>query len=128
MAILTIEGITAMQLASLITLSGIALSGVAMISVRTRAEASIRFSISDVSLSSSVSFATDHAIPANNARLDMSTTKLLSDLARNFVIRRPLLPCSMRAVVLNDMGELSLRVVAVPSGSACKVIGTRLHD
>src|ERR1700674_780229 len=50
-AILIIEGTTAMHLASFIILSGIALSGVAMTSFRTRAEASIRLLISDSSLS-----------------------------------------------------------------------------
>src|SRR5947209_1612414 len=51
-AILIIEGTTAMHLASLIMLSGIALSGVAMISVRTLAAVSIRLLISASSLSS----------------------------------------------------------------------------
>src|ERR1700675_1012771 len=51
-AILIIEGTTAMHLASLMMLSGIALSGVAMISFRTLADASIRLLISAWSLSS----------------------------------------------------------------------------
>ena len=46
-AILTMEGITAMHLASLITLSGMALSGVAIISFSTLADASIRLAMSD---------------------------------------------------------------------------------
>src|ERR1700687_412820 len=50
-AILIIEGMTALHLASLIMLSGIALSGVAMISFSTLAAASIRLLISDSSLS-----------------------------------------------------------------------------
>src|SRR6202041_3112498 len=45
------EGIIAMHLASLIILSGMPLSGVPMISSRTLAELSIRFSMSDSSLS-----------------------------------------------------------------------------
>src|SRR6266705_7164715 len=51
-AILIIESTSAMHLASLIMLSGIALSGVAMISVRTLAAVSIRLLISASSLSS----------------------------------------------------------------------------
>src|ERR1700736_4386541 len=51
-AILIIEGTTAMHLASLMMLSGIALSGVAMISFSTLADASIRLLISASSLSS----------------------------------------------------------------------------
>src|ERR1700675_5001076 len=51
-AILTIEGMTAIHLASLIMLSGIALSGVPMISFKTLAAESIRLLISDSSLSS----------------------------------------------------------------------------
>src|ERR1700682_2558646 len=51
-AILIIEGMTAIHRASLIMLSGIALSGVAMISFRTLAAESIRLLISDSSLSS----------------------------------------------------------------------------
>src|ERR1700674_5688085 len=51
-ATLIIEGMTAIHRASLIMLSGIALSGVAMISFRTLAAASIRLLILDSSLSS----------------------------------------------------------------------------
>src|SRR6202140_4148099 len=51
-AILIIEGTTAMHLASLMMLSGIGLSGVAMISFRTFAAPSIRLLISASSLSS----------------------------------------------------------------------------
>src|ERR1700692_4932501 len=51
-AILIIEGTTAMHLASLMMLSGIALSGVAMISFRTLAAPSIRLLISASSVSS----------------------------------------------------------------------------
>ncbi len=59
-AILTIDGITAIHFAPLMTLSGIALSGVAMISSRTLADASIRFAISESSLSSA-----DQPMPTN---------------------------------------------------------------
>src|ERR1700726_4301562 len=51
MAIFTMEGITAMHFALRMTLSGIALSGVAIISSRTLADASMRLEISDSSLS-----------------------------------------------------------------------------
>src|ERR1035438_1937924 len=50
-AIFTMEGITAIHFASRMTLSGIALSGVAMTSFKTLAEASIRLARSDSSLS-----------------------------------------------------------------------------
>src|SRR5258708_497957 len=76
MAILTIEGTTAMHFASLITLSGIALSGVLMISVRTLVEASRRFSISDWSLSLSLA---DQAKLAQSIRLALSTKRHLGD-------------------------------------------------
>src|SRR5437879_9924528 len=63
-AILIIEGTTAMHLASLIMLSGIALSGVAMISVRTLAAVSISLLISASSLYSAanVKLATNSTI------------------------------------------------------------------
>src|SRR5580700_9611188 len=51
-AIFTSDGITAMHLACAITLSGIALSGIAIISFRTSADLSIRLSMSVWSLSS----------------------------------------------------------------------------
>src|ERR1017187_5672280 len=61
-AIFTIEGITAMHFASRMTLSGMALSGVAMISFRTFADASIRFAISESSLSLSAAILTPRKI------------------------------------------------------------------
>src|ERR1035438_10254564 len=88
MAIFTMEGITAMHLASLITLSGIALSGVAIISFRTVADASRRLSISDRSLSSA-----DHARPTQSKRPAPSTRKYLGNAQLILVIIRPL-PCS----------------------------------
>src|SRR5579864_8995732 len=51
MAIFTMEGITAIHFALPMTLSGIALSGVAIISSKTLADWSIRFAMSDWSLS-----------------------------------------------------------------------------
>src|ERR1035438_7356003 len=61
-AIFTIEGITAMHFASRMTLSGMALSGVAMISFRTFADASIRLAISESSLSLSAAILTPRKI------------------------------------------------------------------
>src|SRR5258708_5223922 len=93
MAILTIEGTTAMHFASLITLSGIALSGVLMISVKTLVEASRRFSISDWSLSLSLA---DQAKLAQSIRLALSTKRHLGDAYLILFISGPLL-CSKRA-------------------------------
>src|SRR6185437_5571364 len=56
-AIFTMEGITAMHCALPMTLSGIALSGVAIISSKTFAEASIRLAMSDLLFSSAAQLA-----------------------------------------------------------------------
>src|SRR5882762_677881 len=109
-----------MHLASAITLSGIALSGVPIISVSTRVDASSRLSMSELSLSA------DHVIPANNSKLEPSTTRHLGNFVI-FVIRRPL-PCSKRAVVYSHAREINFRGVGVPSGSSCKVIRGKLQD
>src|ERR1017187_510129 len=115
-ATFTMEGMTAMHFASLITLSGIALSGVAIISFRTWADASRRLSISDRSLSSA-----DHARPTQSKRPAPSTRKYLGNAQLILVISRPL-PCSQRATVkfLTRL-NLARSTASIPSGSRCKV-------
>src|ERR1700680_88277 len=75
-AIFTIDGITAMHLASLMTLSGIALSGIAVISSSTLAALSMRFSMSDLSLSSSAC-ASPKLCPCVNQQLAQSLNPLV---------------------------------------------------
>src|ERR1700674_4336514 len=96
MATFTMEGMTAMHFASLITLSGIALSGTSIISVNTFVAASRRLSISDRSFSSA-----DHATLASSSTLQPSTRRHLGSFELFLVISRPLLcskeqlfPCS----------------------------------
>src|ERR1700752_214330 len=68
-AIFTIDGITAIHFASLIILSGIPLSGVAMISSITLAELSLLFSMSDLSFSlSALQLMVASGKTLNNAR------------------------------------------------------------
>src|ERR1700693_1384445 len=77
-AIFTIDGTTAIHFASLIILSGIRLSGVAIISSITLAELSILFSMSDLSLS-------DFSLSALQPMLASSKTL---DIARKALARR----------------------------------------
>ena len=76
-------GITARHLASLNTLFGMALSGVAIISVKTLADASIRFSISDLSLSSSA----DQPTAEKSKTMVLSTTTNLGTPLDRFILR-----------------------------------------
>src|ERR1700735_1876625 len=110
------DGITAIHFASCITLSGIALSGTAMISFRTLADASRRFSISDWSLSSA-----HHATLARSRRPEPSTKRFLGILQLKLFISKPL-PCSKRATILDSYEHhRSFAVIFIPSGSTCKV-------
>src|ERR1700730_13723742 len=77
------SGIIARHLASLNTLFGMALSGVAIISVKTLADASIRFSISDLFLSSSA-----HQPMAENSNTTvLSTPTNLGTAFDRFILR-----------------------------------------
>src|SRR5579864_6710932 len=69
-AIFTIDGITAMHFASLITLSGTALSGVAMISSSTLAEASMRLEMSDLSADQPTPLTRRNVAPRNRTCQD----------------------------------------------------------
>src|ERR1700733_3540436 len=80
-AIFTMEGTTAMHFASFITLSGIALSGVAIISFKTLAALSSRLSISDWSLSSF-----DQARQPRMSKLAPKTSTYLGSVELIFVI------------------------------------------
>src|SRR6202020_1185368 len=112
------EGITAIHFASCITLSGIALSGTAMISFRTLADASRRFSISDWSLSSA-----DQAKLARSRRPEPSTKRFLGIVELKLFISEPL-PCSKRATILDSYEHhRSFAVIFIPSGSTCNVAG-----
>src|SRR5580704_9659150 len=117
-AIFTIEGMTATHFASLITLSGIALSGVAMISFKTLVDASRRLAISDSSLSSA-----DHAMPTQSSTLAPSTRRHLGNTDPILVISGPLpFPCSKEQLFgFSCEVHTSLRVLPVPSGPSCKV-------
>src|ERR1700756_1115197 len=86
-AIFTIDGMTAIHFASRITLSGIALSGVAMISSSTFAEFSIRLSMSERSCSSA-----DHPTPINREKM-LNTVRHLGQREDLRLIVAPLL-CS----------------------------------
>ena len=83
MAILTMLGIIARHLASLMTLFGMALSGVAIISVKTLDAASIRFSISDLSLS----WSTDQPMAEQSNTMVLSARTNLGIALDRFICR-----------------------------------------
>src|SRR5579864_9385992 len=80
-AIFTMEGTTAIHFASLIILSGMPLSGVAMISSSTFAELSILFSMSDWSLSLSAL----QPVPASSATVKRAKKALANGRERRFM-------------------------------------------
>src|ERR1700674_4173011 len=107
-------GIIARHLASLITLFGMALSGVAIISVKTLADASIRFSISDLSLSSSA----DQPMAENSNTMVLNTTTNFGTPLDRF-IWRPFFRAQLSSATLFVRPYPNFRVGFVPSGSPC---------
>src|SRR5262245_4567841 len=96
------------------TLSGIALSGVAMISCSTVAALSMRFSISDLSLSEL------HDQLVRNRSPAPSTATHLGQVQRFLVICRPLLCSSEQLNVFSRELKPRLVILLVPSGAVCK--------
>src|SRR3981081_1347079 len=108
-------GIIARHLASRMTLFGMALSGVAMTSVKTLAAASIRFAISDLSFSSSA----DQPMAEKSNTMVLSATTNLGTPLDRFILRPFFRAPTDQRYFFSCDHTLTFEGAFVRSGSTC---------